>query len=166
MTLEETKTILIMIATAYPQAQFPEGAPRLWHEFLKDYETRLVIASLKKHIATNKWTPTIAEITQEIDQASMPTHLLSDAQDAIFDRDNPISAKVWRELEARYGPYGQWQTEDNKWRFKEFIERYDELKDREVMHQSTKRFAELHQGGKREELTAGEAKALSLVNRK
>lgn len=132
MTLEEAKTLIGMMLAAYPNMQVNENMPKVWHECLKSISIADALKALKVHILKSKWPPSIAEINEVVTLSATPEHLKLSGQEAINDRNHPISKKVWLELERMYGPWGQWKEEDNKWRIKEGVQMFEAYKSRQL----------------------------------
>lgn len=98
MTFEETKTILIMIAAAYPNAKQSNEAVKIWHEMLKNCPRDLVIDAVKQHIATNAWEPKISELLKEVEKKTLPPTLTMSASEAYAQ---PPGSKLMLVVEAR-----------------------------------------------------------------
>lgn len=63
MTKSEVIKLLTMLAAAYPNMkEVTELQVRLWYESLKDIPIEVGLANARKHIMTNQYPPTIAEI--------------------------------------------------------------------------------------------------------
>ncbi len=63
MTESEVIKLLTMIAAAYPNMKaVTKLQVKIWHESLKDIPVKVALANAKKHIMTNQYPPTIAEI--------------------------------------------------------------------------------------------------------
>lgn len=98
MTVEETKTILIMIAAAYPNAKQSNEAVKIWHEMLKACPREIVIDAVKHHIASNPWEPKISEILKEVEKKTLPPTLLMTPAEAYAQ---PMNSKLLLVVEAR-----------------------------------------------------------------
>lgn len=132
MTLEEARALIATMLAAYPNMAVNENMPKVWHECLKDVEVSTALKALKNHILKSKWPPAIAEINEELIKESLPEYLQMTAEEAINDRTHPVSQRVWQQLERMYGPWGQWQETDNKWRIKEGLEMWEAYAAREM----------------------------------
>lgn len=66
MTAQEVHRLLAVIRVAYPNWQKGQeiAASNLWEEALADIDYDAANAALKRHISTNKFAPTIAEIRE------------------------------------------------------------------------------------------------------
>lgn len=72
MTERETVKVVTMIVMSYPAAEkFKDentikATVNIWKAMFKDDNARLVELAVQKHIATNKWPPSIAEIREQM----------------------------------------------------------------------------------------------------
>lgn len=66
MTRKEFMNWANALKTYYPREQLlpNEAALELWYQALKDIPMQVAEATLRKWVATNKWSPTIAEIRE------------------------------------------------------------------------------------------------------
>lgn len=66
MTTKEFAVFVKTVQSCYPRDTFlpTDESKDVWYEMLKDLPYKLVEASLRKHLATSKWSPTIAEIRE------------------------------------------------------------------------------------------------------
>lgn len=62
MTKEETKELLTLIFTAYPNFEITKDRIDLWVDMLTDAVFDKAKANTEQHIKTSKYPPTIAEI--------------------------------------------------------------------------------------------------------
>jgi hypothetical protein len=62
MNKSEVKELLKNIVVAYPNFEVPEPRFMLWCDMMADLPFDTAIARLRKHIAFNKYPPSIAEI--------------------------------------------------------------------------------------------------------
>ena len=64
MTPKEFSSFVMALRTYYSKENIlpNEQAIKLWYEELKDIPSFVADAALRKWVATNKWSPTIAEI--------------------------------------------------------------------------------------------------------
>jgi hypothetical protein len=65
MTEEQTVKILALIATAYPNFNLTDERVDLWHEFMRKFPFEKGLLHLKRHIETNSFPPTIADILKK-----------------------------------------------------------------------------------------------------
>lgn len=72
MNKQDTENVLNIVNASYPQ-YLKHMTPierktqlSVWYDLLGDYETPDVAASVKRHIATNKYPPSIADIRESI----------------------------------------------------------------------------------------------------
>lgn len=78
MTKQETAKMMAVLKTAYPRyyAGKSESEQReawnLWHMMLGEYEYGVVAAAVKALIATLKYPPTIADVTEKIRMLTVP----------------------------------------------------------------------------------------------
>ena len=81
MTRQETAKIMAVLKTAYPR--YYDGktetelsaALNLWHTMLSDYDYAVVSAAVKAVIATSKYPPVIADITEQISAIVQPEQM-------------------------------------------------------------------------------------------
>ena len=75
MTREEIVNLLMTIQAAYPnyKPQDKTIAVNMWHEMLKDYDAKVVMASLKAFIQTDSsgFAPSVGQILRKIQIASV-----------------------------------------------------------------------------------------------
>ena len=66
MTRQEFATLAMEIRTYYPKEQIlpNQQAMELWYRELQDIPANVAEAALRKWVATNKWSPTIAELRE------------------------------------------------------------------------------------------------------
>ena len=64
MDKPQTKEFLNILADAYPNLELKTnyGRAKLWAKFMAEIEYSIAMKHLKKHIATSKFPPSIAEI--------------------------------------------------------------------------------------------------------
>lgn len=69
MTAEKFKILVDTIRSAYPGKGFlnDESSKKLWFGLLSDMDYKTAAYNLKRHITTNKFPPSIAEIRGEAD---------------------------------------------------------------------------------------------------
>lgn len=63
MTKKEVVDLLTKIKTAYERFEITPEKIDLWCEFLADHDTDKVNTCLNRHIASEKFAPTIADVT-------------------------------------------------------------------------------------------------------
>lgn len=66
MTTKEFAVFVKTVQSCYPRDNFlpSDESKDVWYEMLKDIPNNVMEAALKKHLATSKWAPTIAEIRE------------------------------------------------------------------------------------------------------
>lgn len=66
MNKQEFSKWVMALKTYYPREQLlvNEQAMELWYQALKDIPMQIAEATLRKWVATNKWSPTIADIRE------------------------------------------------------------------------------------------------------
>lgn len=84
MSPAETARILAILAAAYPGFEVDEVKHRLWVELLGDLDYGLAVTAVKRHIATNRWPPTVADIREQVIAVALP--------------DEPTAAEAWGEV--------------------------------------------------------------------
>lgn len=68
MTREEFKNIVKAIRGTYPSSPInTQQIFDLWYEMLKDLDYQTVTNNLQRHIRTNKFAPTVAELRGVVD---------------------------------------------------------------------------------------------------
>lgn len=78
MTVKETAQVLAAISSAYPNhdrfasEQAVEGMAKIWAATFAEDDAKLVQLAVAKHIQTNKWPPSIAEIREIIMSIQCP----------------------------------------------------------------------------------------------
>ena len=74
MNKQEFMYFISALRTYYPREQIlpNEQAVALWYEQLKDIEYETAKLILNKWVATNKWSPTIAEIREGYTEIALP----------------------------------------------------------------------------------------------
>lgn len=99
MNFQEFGNIAMALRTYYPREKlFPnEQAVMLWYEQLSDLDYRATEAAIKSWIATNKWSPSIAEIRE----------LTMDATFGVI-KD---WGQAWEETRAAVRRYGRYNPE-------------------------------------------------------
>jgi hypothetical protein len=90
MTLEETKTMLIMIAAAYPNAKYAKESVQIWHDVFKAIPAQQAITAVKEHISTNVWEPKIAELLIAVEKKTLPRSLTMTPSEALLEKDGKL----------------------------------------------------------------------------
>ncbi len=90
MTEQETIKIVTLIVMSYPTTdKFNENTVKamvgVWKQMFKDDNPRIVELAVQKHIATNKWVPSVAEIREIIAEISNPDLIPPDEAWAVFE---------------------------------------------------------------------------------
>ncbi|WP_370874777.1 replicative helicase loader/inhibitor [Paenibacillus tundrae] len=62
MDNQQVLSILAVVVTAYPTVELTDEMATLWEQMLSDVTFESAQRSLKQHIKTSKWPPTIADI--------------------------------------------------------------------------------------------------------
>lgn len=62
MTKQETKALLKLIFTAYPNFKIDTEVIKLWTEMLEEADNDMVIKRTKEYIKAEKFPPTIADV--------------------------------------------------------------------------------------------------------
>ncbi len=84
MTRAEAAKLISIVVAAYPQSdkynseKQVEETVNLWAMMFEDDNSKLVALAVKKHIATNKWPPSIAEIRKIMAEIEHPELLPPD----------------------------------------------------------------------------------------
>jgi hypothetical protein len=92
----ETARLLAVVAAAYPSFEVDEIRHRVWTETLGDLDYELASLAVRRHIASSKWPPAVAEIREHAFALSSPDHL--------------SGAEAWGELMGavrRFGYYAE-----------------------------------------------------------
>lgn len=76
MTKQEFMKIVSAIQNYYPRAViFPtKESIALWYEELKDLTYEQLVTALRRHVATSKWSPTIAELREQCVEIEIPVN--------------------------------------------------------------------------------------------
>lgn len=96
MTIEEFGQIAKALRHYYPRESLMpnQEAVALWYDELQDLDAKAVKAALRKWVATNKWSPSIAEIRESVVEFTTPK--IKDWSEAFEDARQAI---------RRYGSY-------------------------------------------------------------
>lgn len=84
MTRAEAAKLVAIIVTAYPNfdkfkdAQAVASTVDLWAAMFADDDARIVGLAVKKHIATNKWPPSVAELREIMLEIQRPELIAPD----------------------------------------------------------------------------------------
>lgn len=97
MTENETVKIIAMLYMAYPAVnklsdEAIENMKNIWHRFFADDSYNLVEVAVQRHISTNKFLPSIAEIREQMAKLMRPDLIPPDiawgtVKDYIYIRD-------------------------------------------------------------------------------
>ena len=74
MTKQETIKVITLLIMSYPsqdklkEEETLKGMVAVWSECFKDDDVNVVLKACKKHIISNKWFPSIAEIKALVDE--------------------------------------------------------------------------------------------------
>ncbi|SCG82697.1 hypothetical protein DW1_1124 [Proteiniborus sp. DW1] len=75
MTKPEVIKLLAMLAAAYPNMkEVNEVQINLWYDCLKDIDTKVALAAIKKHILESTFPPSIAEIRKQVMEVATPAN--------------------------------------------------------------------------------------------
>lgn len=127
MDTREFSLIAKAIRTYYPRENIlpSNEAVMLWYEQLQDLDYNTTAAALKKWVATNKWSPSIADIREITSSISNPaikdwSEAWEEARKAVrrFGRYNPEDAmasldELTRETVKRMGYYDLCASENH-----------------------------------------------------
>ena len=96
MTIKEFGVLAKALQTYYPKDNLlpSDEAKALWYEQLKDLDYNILSNCLVKWVATNKWSPTIADIRE-----------LATGADSL-----PESPDAWEEVKQAIAKYGHWDV--------------------------------------------------------
>lgn len=98
MSREEFSNVVKAIRCAYTSNPLvSQAAFDLWYEMLKDKEYQVVARNLERHVKTNKFAPTIAEL-----RGDLPVQRNGNFQGRIYDMED-LERKL---LEVDYGGNG------------------------------------------------------------
>nr|DAO66781.1 MAG TPA: replisome organizer [Caudoviricetes sp.] len=82
MTKQEVIELITLIVMSYPTSFKDETAVQamgeIWYRMFKDDNPKLVLLAVQKHISTNKWPPSIAEIREQMISLQRPDILPPD----------------------------------------------------------------------------------------
>lgn len=79
MTRDDTKSVIKLICNLYPAFKItdPQGVVDAWHLVLKDYGFDQIKDALAKYSKTNKYAPSVGDITSQIKQTEYMAHSYS-----------------------------------------------------------------------------------------
>lgn len=63
MKIEEVGSMVAFIAACYPAWKAPENTVAAWYMALQGLDGKAVLAAARKHVTTQKWPPSVAELT-------------------------------------------------------------------------------------------------------
>ncbi len=92
MTRAETLKLMAVLTAAYPNRELPQETVELYCQFLADLPYPETEAAVKRHIMTNQWFPTIAEIRKAVVELTC---------------DAPSAGEAWQEVWQALSRYGQ-----------------------------------------------------------
>ena len=94
MDKKEFSIFAMALKTAYPKDNLlpNKEAMEIWHEYLQDIPYNIATNFLRKWIASNNWSPTIADIRQGVTE--------------VIDNPFPEWGKAWEEVERAVSRYG------------------------------------------------------------
>lgn len=100
MNKEEFARIAMALRTYYPRENLMpnEKAVILWYEQLKDLEYRVAETAIQIWVATNKWSPSIAEIREQAAE--------------IINGETPDWGEAWGTVIKAIGNYGSYRSEE------------------------------------------------------
>lgn len=111
MTQDEFKVLAKGMKAAYASPNFlpDEESVSVWYRLLKDLDYKVAEAAVYKHICTNKFAPTIAELREQCSKVMLP-----EAKDWV---------ECWREVQKTMGTYGYNRPIEAIEKLKEFDEK-------------------------------------------
>ena len=147
MTRQEFSKWVMALKTYYPREQLlpNEQAMELWYQALKDIPMQVAEATLRKWVATSKWSPTIAEIREmsvDVKRGDAPDWSDGWAQVQLairrFGQYNPKEAlamldPITRETVKRLGFYNLCVSENPISDRKQFKDTFEIMAKREQM---------------------------------
>lgn len=147
MNKQEFSKWVMALKTYYPREQLlpNEQAMELWYQALKDIPMQVAEATLRKWVATNKWSPTIAEIRENaVDVKHGDALDWSDGWDKVqlairrYGQYNPKEAMatfdpVTRETVKRLGFYNLCVSENPMSDRKQFRDTFEIMAKRQQM---------------------------------
>lgn len=71
MTIDDTKTLLALIAETYQNFKVGAATAAVWHEHLKTSDARLIISAFKYYAKLNKFPPVPADLFDAVESARM-----------------------------------------------------------------------------------------------
>lgn len=111
MTKADAAKLVAIIVTAYPNfdkfkdAQEITSTVNLWATMFSDEDARIVGLAIKKHIATNKWPPSVAELREIMLEIQHPELIAPDqAWAAVSDYMETTGQYNYERLECELPP--------------------------------------------------------------
>ena len=111
MTKADAARLVAIVVTAYPNfdkfkdAKAIEATVNLWAMMFEQDESGIVALAVKKHIATNKWPPSVAEVREIMLEIQHPELIEPDkawlaVSDLMysagqFNHGDPASSRLW-----------------------------------------------------------------------
>ena len=92
MTEQETIKVIALIVMSYPASErfkdesAVKGMVAVWKQMFQDDDAKIVELAVQKHIATNKWAPSIAEIRETVAELTNHDLIPPDRAWEIFDK--------------------------------------------------------------------------------
>lgn len=99
MTEQETIKVIALIVMSYPASErfkdesAVKGMVAVWKQMFQDDDVKIVELAVQKHIATNKWAPSVAEIRETVAELTNQDLIPPDRAWEIFD--DFWSESVW-----------------------------------------------------------------------
>jgi hypothetical protein len=128
MKKSELSKILTLLMGAYPNANVTQETIVVYEAMLGDFKSEDLYEVVLRHIATNKWFPSIAELREALTDRYLQFPSAQEAISILLHGSVNDLPQVAREALKSCG--GQWEmkhtTMPGKWR-EEFRKRYDEL---------------------------------------
>ena len=104
MTKADAAKLVAVVVTAYPNydkfrsSEAVQATVNLWAMMFSDDDGALVALAVKKHIATNKWPPSVAEIRETMLDMTAPDLIPPD--------------KAWQAVADSFEIVGEYQRKD------------------------------------------------------
>lgn len=96
MNLKETTAVIAILKAAYPKWKPESDTAGVWAGALADLSSSEVVAAVRRHMATEQWPPSIAELRAACVQQQSAMHI--DDEDTAWGK---VLDEVWR-----VGSYG------------------------------------------------------------
>lgn len=68
MTQTEFRTVLMRVVSAYPKFTLPAEGTDVWYERLQNYDVKTLKKAIDRHVDTNTFPPTIADLKRLADE--------------------------------------------------------------------------------------------------